>query len=75
MTANADDLSVLRREAERRGVSLAKLLGEAVAEKAAELERERPRPRGGVFDSGTSVGIAEEMERDPHALHRRPFRS
>jgi hypothetical protein len=62
IAADADDLETLRDEAERRGVSLAVLAGEILAEKAAELRRER-RPRVGVGRSGTGVA-QESVERE-----------
>lgn len=73
LTAEADDLAVLAAEARRRGVSLASVLAETVAEKAARLRREQ-RPRFGVFDSG-GASIAEEMDADPGGPAGRPWRS
>lgn len=54
VAAEEEDLETLRNEARLRGVSLATLAGEILAEKAAELRRER-RPRVGVGRSGTGV--------------------
>ena len=52
-TVSADDadLEVLEGEARRRGVSLAAVLREAVAEKATEVRCTRPRPTFGLFAS------------------------
>ncbi|HSR67514.1 MAG TPA: hypothetical protein VLU25_06195 [Acidobacteriota bacterium] len=50
-------LEALRREAQRRGVSFATLVGELLAKKAAELRRAR-RPRIGIGHSGS--GVAQE---------------
>jgi hypothetical protein len=47
LSTDADDLAVLEDEARRRGLSLAALLREAVAEKADDV-RERRRPRFGI---------------------------
>jgi hypothetical protein len=57
VAAEQEDLETLRDEARRRGVSLAVLTGEILADKAAELRRAR-RPRVGVGRSGT--GVAQE---------------
>jgi hypothetical protein len=51
VAAEVDDLALLEDEARRRGVSLAAVLREAVAEKAAEVRKTRPRPRLGLFAS------------------------
>ncbi len=51
LTAEADDLEVLRAEARRQGLSLNDLLRTAVAEKAAEIQS-RKRPRLGIGHSG-----------------------
>jgi hypothetical protein len=64
LAAEADDLAVLEGEARRRGVSLARLLREAVAREAAEL-RGRNRPRFGVARS--AEGAAQAAGRDEHA--------
>jgi len=54
VAADDDDLAVLAGEARRRGLSLARVLGEAVAEKAERL-RAAKRPRVGVFRSDASI--------------------
>jgi poly(3-hydroxybutyrate) depolymerase len=51
LAAEADDLAVLEREAERRGVSLASALRELVAKEADALRADR-RPRFGIGHSG-----------------------
>ncbi len=62
VAAEAEDLETLRAEAKRRGVSLAVLAGEILADQAAELRRAR-RPRVGVGRSG--VGVSQEsVERE-----------
>jgi hypothetical protein len=49
LSADSADLAVMEAEARRRGVSLATVLREVVAE-AAEIRRATaPRPRWGVF--------------------------
>lgn len=73
VAADADDIAVLAAEARRRGVSLARILGEAVAEKAAQIRGAR-RPRVGVF-AGDGRGIAARMEAEPHAAVQRKLRS
>jgi hypothetical protein len=62
VAAEEDDLETLRAEARIRGVSLATLAGEILAQKAAELRRER-RPRLGVGRSGTGVS-RESVDRE-----------
>lgn len=57
MTAEADDLALLADEARRRGVSLAAVLREAVAEKAAEVRRTRPKPRIGIVSIAPVNGM------------------
>jgi hypothetical protein len=57
VAAEQEDLETLRAEADRRGVSLAVLTGEILADKATQLRRAR-RPRVGVGRSGT--GVAQE---------------
>lgn len=73
LTAEAEDLAVLAGEARRRGSSLARLLEEAVAEKAARLRSGR-RPRLGTF-MAEGEGIAAAMEADPQNAVARPYRS
>ena len=69
VAARPADLRTLEAEAERRHVSLATVLREAVEDKARAL-RERRRPRVGVArssDSRTAVELtAEPIAEDPH---------
>lgn len=58
VSAEADDLALLEDEARRRGVSLSAVLREAVAEKAAEVRRTRPRPRFGIVSIGAVDGMS-----------------
>ena len=62
VAAEADVLETLRSEAKRRGISLAVLAGEILAEKASELRHLR-RPRVGVGRSGTGVS-QESVDRE-----------
>ena len=68
VTAADDALRTIQAEAERRGVSTATVLREAVEEKAAEIRAAR-RPRVGVARStdGRSAAevTAEPIARDP----------
>jgi hypothetical protein len=68
VTADADALQTLQAEAERRGVSLATVLREAVEEKAVALRRSR-RPRVGVgrsTDGRRAADVtAEPIAEDP----------
>ena len=52
LSAEAADLRVLEAEARARGVSLAQVLREVIAEAATKRRAERPRRRFGVFDGG-----------------------
>ena len=52
LSAEAGDLRVLEAEARQRGVSLAQVLREVIAEAASKRRAEHPRPRFGVFDGG-----------------------
>ena len=65
ISAPAEDLATLEREAERRGVALTVMLSEAVADKAAKL-RERRRPRVGIARS-TDGRSAAEVASEPIA--------
>lgn len=68
MTAEVEDLRTLAREAERRGVSLTLVLGEAVQEKALALrQRRRPRVGLGRSNDGRSATdvTAEPVAHDP----------
>ncbi len=69
VVAEDDDLEVIAREARTQGLSLGRMLGEFVAEKARELRRQR-RPHLGTFRAGGSITELMEAE-DPAA---RPFR-
>jgi hypothetical protein len=64
LAAESDDLALLEGEARRRGVSLARVLRELVANEADELRRRR-RPRFGVARSG--VGAAQASVEDENA--------
>lgn len=66
--ADEHDLAVLADEARRRGISLGRMLGEAVAREADELRRAK-RPRLATFNA--EVGIAAADEDEPAAI---PFR-
>ncbi|MBJ7608127.1 MAG: hypothetical protein JF887_01680 [Candidatus Dormibacteraeota bacterium] len=52
LSAESADLAVIEAEARRRGVSLATVLKEVVAEAAAARRITAPRPRWGVVSSG-----------------------
>jgi hypothetical protein len=62
IAAEAEVLDALKAEAERRGISLAMLVGEILAEKAADLRHMR-RPRIGIGRSGTGVS-QESVDRE-----------
>lgn len=62
VSAEEGDLAVLAEEARRRGTSLARLLGEAVAREAQRLRAGRT-PRVGTFSADASIAIA--MADDP----------
>jgi hypothetical protein len=64
LAADHDDLALLEEEARRRGVSLAQVLRELVANEANQLRRAR-RPRFGVARS--SGGAARAAAADEHA--------
>lgn len=67
LTADADDLETLKREAARRGVSLARLLDELVSREAERVRGRRPRPRVGVVDVGGGVSrLTWEQEDAPY---------
>lgn len=70
VTAEADDLAVLRAEARRRGVSLAVVLREAVARRAAEL-RAGQRPRFGVGHGDAGLAQSSVDDEDAPASGRR----
>jgi hypothetical protein len=64
LAADPADLALLEDEARRRGVSLARVLRDLVAERADELRRQR-RPRFGVVNVGS--GVARESVEDEGA--------
>jgi hypothetical protein len=66
VAADEDDLAVLAGEARRRGLSLARLLGEAVAEKAERLRATR-RPRVGTFRADASIAALSDADPDAPA--------
>lgn len=68
LSAHPDDLAVLEGEARRRGVSLAQVLRELVAEKAAEVRRAK-RPGFGIV-SVEGVSLSELSWRDEDAPAR-----
>ena len=68
--ASDEDLSLLAHEARTRGLSLGRMLGTIVAERADQLRKSR-RPRLATFSAGTSIATAAEREQ-PAA---REFRS
>lgn len=70
VVADDEDLAVLAHEARVRGISLGKILGEAVAKEAEELRQHR-RPRLATFRADVSIATADEEE-EPAA---RAFRS
>lgn len=72
VAAESDDLAVLEHEARRRGVSLARVLREAV-EREADRPRARARPRLGVV-RGDGTGT-RQVAADEHAPARRGARS
>ncbi len=72
ITAEAEDVETLRREARRQGISLARLMGAVVATKAAEIRAAR-RPRVALFRS--EGGIADASVEDEHAPAAAPYES
>jgi hypothetical protein len=69
VAARDDDLAVLATEARARGLSLSRMLGELVAERAQTL-RSQHRPRLAIFRADVSIAGAIENE-NPAS---RPFR-
>ena len=61
VSASSDDLETLRGEARRRGISLAQLMRDLLAEKAAELRRGR-RPRVGIGHGGGESAASASVE-------------
>lgn len=70
VVAREEDLAVLTHEARTRGLSLGRMLGEVVAERAEELRQYR-RPSVATFSTDVSIAVAAEHEQ-PAA---RDFRS
>jgi hypothetical protein len=70
VVARDEDLAMLAHEARNRGLSLGRMLGEVVAERADELRQDR-RPRLATFRADASIAKAAEEEK-PEA---RPFRA
>lgn len=70
VVARDEDLALLAHEARSRGLSLGRLLGAIVTERADELRQNR-RPRLATFRADTSIAVAAEQEQ-PAA---RDFRS
>jgi len=72
LAAEADDLAQLEQEAERRGISLARLLREIVAAEASSLRMKR-RPRFGLVRTDAQASrLSVEDEESPA---RSPFQS
>jgi len=69
VVARDEDLATLAHEARHRGLSLGRMLGEVVAERAHELRQDR-RPRLATFRADVSIAKAADAEK-PAA---RPFR-
>jgi hypothetical protein len=63
LAADPTDLALLEDEARRRGISLASLLREVVADRAAELRLNR-RPRFGVVSVGGGIARASVEDED-----------
>lgn len=63
--ADDEDLEVLTREAQKHGLSLGRMLGDVIAEKASEV-RAQHRPRLGTFHGGGD-SIADRMESEDPA--------
>ena len=70
VVARDEDLTLLALEARERGLSLGRMLGAVVAERADELRQNR-RPRLATFRADMSIAIAAD-EAQPAA---RDFRS
>lgn len=70
VVAREEDLALLAHEARTRGLSLGRMLGKVVAERADELRQGR-RPRLATFRADVSIATASELEQ-PAA---RDFRS
>ncbi len=70
VVAREEDLATLAHEARVRGLSLGRMLGEVVADRAEEL-REAHRPRLGTFSVDTSIALSAEHENPA----MRPYRT
>lgn len=70
VVAREEDLATFSHEARARGLSLGRMLGEVVSERAEELRRSR-RPNLATFRADASIAKAAEEEK-PGA---RPFRA
>lgn len=70
VVARDEDLATIAHEARSRGLSLGRMLGEVVAERAEELRHDR-RPRLATFRADVSIAKAAEEDK-PQA---RPFRA
>jgi hypothetical protein len=70
VVAREEDLATLAHEARTRGLSLGRMLGEVVAERAEEL-RDARRPRLATFRANASIAKAIEKENPA----TRPFRT
>jgi hypothetical protein len=69
VVAREQDLATLAHEARARGLSLGRMLGEVVADRAEELRHER-RPRLATFSADASIARLTEHENPA----MRPFR-
>jgi hypothetical protein len=72
IVARDEDLALLLHEARNRGLSLGRMLGVVVAERADELRQDR-RPRLATFRADTSIAVAVAAEQEQPAT--RDFRS
>jgi hypothetical protein len=70
VVAKEEDLVMVAREAQAQGLTLGRMLGQLVAERADQL-REGARPRLGTFRS--DVGSVAALMKEEQAA--RPFRS
>jgi hypothetical protein len=61
VVARDEDLALLAHEARNRGLSLGRMLGAVVAERADELRQSR-RPRLATFRANTSIAAVAEQE-------------
>lgn len=61
VVARDEDLALLAHEARDRGLSLGRMLGVVVAERADELRQNR-RPRLATFRAKASIAIAADEE-------------